>query len=338
MYNIRVKQVTIGLVFVLTLAMADFAQSPTEQQPGQASEVASGQKQKVSGVIIDQNAESLVIRDEVGANVNVLLTDNTRVRQHKKKTLGDATPQLMHGLFIEVEGRTNNSGYLVAERIRFSKRALMIASAIRARVDLVERRISANEANAEEQMAQNEVYAEEQAARIEGSTAVALAARREARAAQQAAAVAVVGVMSIANGIDEVISGLDQYEVTKSAAVNFTFGSDALSPQAKAALKGIAEETREKEGYLIEVEGFASSEGNVDHNRQLSRRRAEAVVAYLVGIHQIPPRRIIAAVGLGSANPITDDSSREGRGQNRRVEVKMLVNRSLGSPAPEDRQ
>ncbi|HMG35522.1 MAG TPA: OmpA family protein [Blastocatellia bacterium] len=327
MYSIRIKQVTIGLTLGLTLATAVFAQSSIQQQSQQTGAVPSGLKQKVSGVIVDRNAESLVVRNEVGSEINVLLTDNTRVRQQKKKIIGGDAPQLMSGLFIDVVGRTNNSGYLVAERIRFSKTALMVASAIGARVDRVERRVSANEANDEEQ-----------AVLIEQSDATAKAALQGSQTAQRIGAVAILGIGALASEVEEVISGLDQYEVTKRTAVTFAASSAVLSPEAKAALNEIAQEASDKDGYVIEVEGHASSDGDVDQNRRLSQRRAEAVVTYLVETNLIPPRRIVVPVGAGSANPIADENSREGREQNRRVEVKLLVNRTLGSPDLNDRQ
>ena len=327
MYSMRIKQFTIGVILGLTLAAAVFAQSPIKQQSRQTSEAASVHKQKVSGVIVDRDAESLVIRDEVGSNINVLITDNTSVRQQKKKQmLGAGTPQLMSGLFVEVVGRTNNSGYLVAERIRFSKTALMVASAVGARVERVENRVSANEANDEERAVQ-----------IEQSEAAAKAALEDSRSAQKMAAVAIVGVVQLASGVDEVISGLDQYELTKRVAVKFAAGSAVLSPQAMAALSEIAQEARDKDGYVIEVEGFASSDGGADHNRRLSQRRADAVVTHLVETNLIPPRRIVAPVAAGSANPVADDRSREGREQNRRVEVRLLVNRSLSSSDPDEK-
>ncbi|HXI89149.1 MAG TPA: OmpA family protein [Blastocatellia bacterium] len=327
MYSMRIKQFTIGVILGLTLAAAVFAQSPIKQQSRQTSEAASVHKQKVSGVIVDRDAESLVIRDEVGSNINVLITDNTSVRQQKKKQmLGAGTPQLMSGLFVEVVGRTNNSGYLVAERIRFSKTAMMVASAVGARVERVENRVSANEANDEERAVQ-----------IEQSEAAAKAALEDSRSAQKMAAVAIVGVVQLASGVDEVISGLDQYEVAKRVAVKFAAGSAVLSPQAMAALSEIAQEARDKDGYVIEVEGFASSDGGADHNRRLSQRRADAVVTHLVETNLIPPRRIVAPVAAGSANPVADDRSREGREQNRRVEVRLLVNRSLSSSDPDEK-
>ena len=287
MYKIRIKQFTIGIILGLTLATAVFAQDSIKQQSRQTSEVASGHKQRVSGVIVDRNAESLVVQDEAGSEINVLLTDSTNVRQHKKKQiLGADTPQLRSGLFVEVMGRTNNSGYLVAERIRFTQTALMVASAVGARVDRVERRVSANEANDEEQAIQ-----------IERSDATAKAAIQGSLYAQKMAAVAIVGVGGLASAVDEVISGLDQYQVTKHIAVTFAVGSAVLSPQAKAALNEIAQEASDKDGYVIEVEGFASSDGGADHNHRLSQKRADAVVAHLVETKLIPPLRIVAPVG-----------------------------------------
>ena len=95
------------------------------------------------------------------------------------------------------------------------------------------------------------------------------------QSAQKMAAVAIVGVVQLASGVDEVISGLDQYEVAKGIAVKFAAGSTVLSPEAKAALNEIVQEARDKDGYVIEIEGFASSDGGADYNRRLSQRRAD---------------------------------------------------------------
>ena len=80
--------------------------------------------------------------------------------------------------------------------------------------------------------------------------------------------------------------------------------------------------------------GFADSTGNTARNRALSQRRADAVISYLVENHQIPLRRIVTPYGFGESNPVADNKTREGRAENRRVEVKVLVNKGLTQPGP----
>jgi outer membrane protein OmpA-like peptidoglycan-associated protein len=85
---------------------------------------------------------------------------------------------------------------------------------------------------------------------------------------------------------------------------------------------------------VLEVQGYADSRGSIARNRALSQRRADAVIRYLVENHNIPLRRIVTPYGFGEMNPVAENETREGRAQNRRVEIKLLVNRGLTSPAP----
>src|SRR5258708_36283383 len=87
-------------------------------------------------------------------------------------------------------------------------------------------------------------------------------------------------------------------------------------------------------GSGLEVTGFADATGNPKRNRAWSYRRADAVIRYLVEQHQIPLRRIVTPYGFGESNPIADNKTRSGRAENRRVEVKVLVNKGLTQPAP----
>ena len=82
-------------------------------------------------------------------------------------------------------------------------------------------------------------------------------------------------------------------------------------------------------GYVIEITGFASAEGSTAKNKALSQRRAQAVIDYLVETHNIPLRRIGQSYGFGELQAVADNTTREGREQNRRVEVKFLVSRGL---------
>ncbi len=98
-----------------------------------------------------------------------------------------------------------------------------------------------------------------------------------------------------------------------------------MSP--KAALDELAEQAKTEKGYIIEVTGFASSEGSKNLNRILSQRRSEAVVRYLAENQMIPLRRMITPFGYGDVQPVADNTTSAGRQQNRRVEVKILLNR-----------
>jgi outer membrane protein OmpA-like peptidoglycan-associated protein len=111
--------------------------------------------------------------------------------------------------------------------------------------------------------------------------------------------------------------------------VNFKVRSARLSPEAMEMLDEIATQAKNERGFIIEVMGFASADGSTNLNRQLSQQRADAVVRYLAENHMIPLRRIITPFGYGESNPVGDNLTREGREQNRRVEVKILVNRGL---------
>jgi outer membrane protein OmpA-like peptidoglycan-associated protein len=133
---------------------------------------------------------------------------------------------------------------------------------------------------------------------------------------------------------NERISSLDDYTVQQSVSVNFKVASALLSPEAKQSLDQIAQQALKARGYVIEVRGFASAEGSAKLNETLSQKRADAVVRYLAETHNVPLRRIVTPFGYGAAQPVADNKTREGRQQNRRVEVSVLVNRGIMSPTP----
>ena len=136
------------------------------------------------------------------------------------------------------------------------------------------------------------------------------------------------------NATNDRISALDDYVPQTVLAVNFKVGSAVLSVDSKAKLDELATKALNAKGYVLEVSGYADATGNVERNRALSQRRADAVIRYLVENHQIPLRRIVTPYGFGASNPVAENNSREGRAQNRRVEVKLLVNKGLMQEAP----
>jgi outer membrane protein OmpA-like peptidoglycan-associated protein len=161
----------------------------------------------------------------------------------------------------------------------------------------------------------------------------ATAAQTTASGAQQSATTANQGVQAAntriatvetrVTSINSTINSLDQYSAGQTQVVLFKVGSSTLDDSAKAALDTVAGELSGlKSGYLIEVQGFASAEGSESGNLKLSQSRADAVQRYLVS-KNVPLYRV-RMLGLGEESPVADNKTRNGREQNRRVEVRVL--------------
>jgi outer membrane protein OmpA-like peptidoglycan-associated protein len=119
------------------------------------------------------------------------------------------------------------------------------------------------------------------------------------------------------------IDNLDNFHLAASTNVLFAFDKSELSKEAMEGLDEFAGQLNGKRKFVIEVQGFTDKTGASAYNLELSRRRAQAVVRYLTVKHQVPLRRI-QLLGVGSELPTADNSTRDGRKQNRRVEVKVF--------------
>ena len=103
----------------------------------------------------------------------------------------------------------------------------------------------------------------------------------------------------------------------------FKVNSSVLDDASKSTLDGVAGQVASlPSGYLIEIQGFASADGDANYNVGLSERRAVAVQRYLIS-KNVPLYRI-SIVGLGDDKPVGDNKTRAGREQNRRVEIRVL--------------
>jgi outer membrane protein OmpA-like peptidoglycan-associated protein len=318
---------------VLITCLLVFSASPILAQdttnPAGSRTVASGQKMKLKGVVTRRDADTFIVRDMNGVDTTVRLNDRTSVKTKGgflRSGTNYAQTSILRGLNVEVEGRGNGSGELDAEKIRFNESDMRVARAVESRAAPLEERAT----DTENKLSQVEANAQRLSGQLEELAAVSNAARGGAKAAQATADAAVAGV----NLTNERISALDDYQPQETAAVNFRSGSSVLSPESKTTLDDIASKALNAKGYVLEVSGFADSRGSINLNRQLSQRRADAVIRYLVENHSIPLRRIITPYGYGELNPVAENDSREGRAQNRRVEIKLLVNKGLTSPAP----
>jgi outer membrane protein OmpA-like peptidoglycan-associated protein len=127
----------------------------------------------------------------------------------------------------------------------------------------------------------------------------------------------------------ERFSELSDYDVKGEATIRFNSGSAIISPEDQQQLKRLAQAAIGLTGYIIEVKGFADASGNAVMNQELSENRAEAVVAYFIQQCNVPVRHIVAPGAMGEYHPTATNESTAGRAQNRRVEVKVLVNKGI---------
>ena len=335
------KKMSILNLLVLSLCLT-FATSVMAYQNGSAqnktqgaqsdsrkmqTQVASGQKMKLQGTITKRDNDTFTLTDASGSEVTVRLAGNTKIEEKKSNPFRGSkkysSADVVRGLFVEVEGRGDASGGIVADKIKFSSDSQRVAVSINSTVVPVENRVG----QAETRLSEAEQNAQRLSGQVEELSQVANLASGGAAAAQKSADQAIEGV----NKTNDRINSLDEFEEKNTANILFKVGSAVLTTEGKAALDEVATRAKSEHGYVIEVRGFASSDGSESMNDRLSERRADAVMRYLAQ-HEIPLRRIVLPFGYGEAMPVADNTTREGRKQNRRVEVKLMVNRGLSSP------
>lgn len=318
------KKIPVLLLALLVGSIGVFAQIAQPQtvqtqtaQNTQLRNLTGGQKYKIKGVVVSRDNNSFTVRDSVGVDTRIVISPNTSIKTKGGFFGGGdriAADQIIRGLNLQVEGRGDNAGSLSAEKVRFDDDDLRVAQSIQSRVAPVEDRVTQTEQNAERLSGQ-----------IDELMAISNAARGGAKAAQDSADAAIAGV----NATNQRISSMDDYVVQKTSTVNFKVGSAILSDEAKSELDQVAQAAITMKGYVIEITGFASSDGDAKKNKTLSQRRAQAVIDYLVETHNVPLRRIGTSYGFGELQAVADNATLEGREQNRRVEIKLMVNRGL---------
>jgi OmpA-OmpF porin, OOP family len=126
------------------------------------------------------------------------------------------------------------------------------------------------------------------------------------------------------NKLRSLVANIDDYKVQDSASVPFAFDKFVLSSSAKEDLDKLASSLSADKRFVVTVEGYTDATGNKAYNESLSRKRADAVVTYLVSKHDIPIYRI-HMIGLGQDRPVDEGKNRAARAKNRRVEVKVYT-------------
>jgi outer membrane protein OmpA-like peptidoglycan-associated protein len=175
--------------------------------------------------------------------------------------------------------------------------------------------------------------AEAAAAAAKANSAATEAAQR-ADAANSLAQQAQQGVSKLDTRLEQSLNNLDNYKLASTQQVYFGFNRSALTKDEQAKLDDAAQRLKGMKNYIIEVEGYADQTGDKTYNRELSRKRADAVVHYLAVEHNIPLRSI-RELGVGSDFPEADNKTSAARKENRRVDVKIYT-LDLGGAASAD--
>ncbi len=125
------------------------------------------------------------------------------------------------------------------------------------------------------------------------------------------------------------VGDIDQYNIKGTTNVNFDTGKAVLSAQDKAELCNTAAQAEAMDNALLLVVGYTDSTGDYEFNQRLSEKRASRVVNYMQQECGWKPYRMLTPTGMAEADPLADNSTREGKAQNRRVAVNIMVSKSV---------
>ncbi|HXJ93418.1 MAG TPA: OmpA family protein [Terriglobia bacterium] len=304
MRNQRTLPALCGLTAILILAVVGTAWGADTQ--------------KFKGLIVGRDGPNMIVKhQDADITTTVTLDDSTKVQAIKGKfglrreDMGFTA--LIPGLPVEVEV-DSSSGQTIAKVVKFKASELKTANMIQAgltptkqdvaaaQADIetnkqgIEANKQANEANAQDIQAHKEQIAK-------------LEAENEAMAKR--------------------FGELGEYDVKGEATVMFAVNSSAVNEKGRQDLKALADQAKQIKSYMIHIAGYTDSSGNADYNQQLSDKRALAVTKYLQTQCGIPLYRVLAPDAMGEAQPAGSNETAAGKSANRRVEVKILVNRGV---------
>jgi len=281
----------LALALVSTFALSLPAHAQQTAQLPPMMVYAEGQKAKIRGVIVDRNGDEIRVREGDKATHDIMLKDDTKIE----------TP----------------SGFLKMDRIRRDTTTLLPGLMLTVEGHGGEGgRLYADKIKFSSTSYRTAQQINVGTEKTKGQ--VAANADSIARNKQRIAAV------------NKRVSNLDDYDLKSETIVWFETGSAQLSQAARQALDAVITNSATLKGYLIEVTGYADTTGTPAVNRPLSAHRAEAVVAYLTEVGKVPLRRILNPTGMGTADAIATNKTPDGRAMNRRAQVRVLLNRTLG--------
>jgi outer membrane protein OmpA-like peptidoglycan-associated protein len=132
--------------------------------------------------------------------------------------------------------------------------------------------------------------------------------------------------------LTDLVGNLDNFQHVTTESLFFGLNKSKLTKEEIAKLDDAVSRLQGNNNYVLEIQGYTDKTGSAAKNLELSRRRADEVVRYLTSKHNVPLRRI-HVLGLGADVPNADNSSREARKQNRRVDINVYARTVPGGAA-----
>jgi OmpA-OmpF porin, OOP family len=266
---------------------------------------------KVAGLIKSRSGSTMLMQTSNGTNVTVLLNDDTGVSRPegalKVRSKEMPMTDLIPGLAVKVEGNYNGDHQLVASSVKFKssdlKRAQSIQAGMHESQEALKKQQAELKAHYDALQAQQSQLAEQKAK---------IAANKKA--------------------IEETVARfgqLDDYYIFDEVTVYFGNGKVKVDPKYAPQLLALADKARKVEGYMIEVTGHASSQGNVALNQRLSEDRAENVTNILLQQGHVPLTRMLAPGAMGESHQAGNDKTAAGQAASRRVVVRVLQNKAI---------
>ncbi len=254
----------------------------------------------IEGPVVIRNGNDVVIRTLERGDVTVTINDSTFIEKNQGVLFFVTDPTskeaLFPGLNIKVEGITEGNR-TIAKTIRYSindvKRAIEIQAAMA--------------------VPMQEAAALRAKVQVQEQTIAALQKQVDTQQAKT----------------EQRFGDLADYDIKQELAIQFDVNSTRLSDQAKKDLEALAAQAKKFKGYLIQVAGYTDADGTASANQALSDRRAGSVVNYLRQSCDVALSRVLAAVAMGEYKAVASNESPQGRAENRRVTVKLGVNRGI---------
>ena len=286
------------------------------------SAYAQGEKVKVKGLITQRTGETIILKTADGTTLTAVLDDDTKVQQPKglvgarKKQMSAAV--LVPGLKVSVQGTSQDATHILAKSITFDSNDLQTAQMIQAGLTPTEQKVAGNQQN----IAANKQEIAANAQNID-SNKQAIGANQQNIAANKQ------GIDANAVETSNRFAELSEYDTKAQLDLHFASGSTKISAQDQEALQKLAHDAVNLTGYMVQVKGYADANGDAAMNQKLSMDRAQNVIAYLLQTCNVPVRHIVAPGAMGEAQPVASNETTGGRAENRRVEVKVLVNKGI---------